>query len=75
MVYIIAFIIVFCGIAIASHNIDKAYNAPLKGIKSLFLRRLIRFIHITLLSVVHLFGILFAVALTAASLMSSKKRR
>jgi hypothetical protein len=74
MVYIIAFIIVFCGIAIASHNIDKAYNAPLKGIKSLFLRRLIRFIHITLLSVVHLVGILLAVALTA-SLMSSKKRR
>jgi uncharacterized protein involved in cysteine biosynthesis len=74
MVYIIAFIIVFCGIAIASHNIDKAYNAPLKGIKSLFLRRLIRFIHITLLSVVHLVGILMAVALTA-SLMSSKKRR
>jgi hypothetical protein len=74
MVYIIAFIIVFCGIAIASHNIDKAYNAPLKGIKSLFLRRLIRFIHVTLLSVVHLVGILLAVALTA-SLMSSKKRR
>jgi uncharacterized protein involved in cysteine biosynthesis len=74
MVYIIAFIIVFCGIAIASHNIDKAYNAPLKGIKSLFLRRLIRFIHITLLSVVHLVGILLAVAF-AASLMSSKKRR
>jgi uncharacterized protein involved in cysteine biosynthesis len=74
MVYIIAFIIVFCGIAIASHNIDKAYNAPLKGIKSLFLRKFIRFIHITLLSVVHLVGILLAVALTA-SLMSSKKRR
>lgn len=74
MVYIISFIIVFCGIAIATHSIDKAYNAPLKGINSLFLRRTIRFIHITLLSVLHLIGIILAVALTA-SLMSNKKRR
>jgi hypothetical protein len=74
MVYIISFIIVFCGIAIATHSIDKAYNAPLKGINSLFLRRTIRFIHITLISVLHLIGIILAVALTA-SLMSSKKRK
>jgi len=74
VVYIISFIIVFCGIAIATHSIDKAYHAPLKGINSLLLRRTIRFIHITLLSVVHMIGIILAVALTA-SLMSNKKRR